>query len=191
MKLAARVVLAGILLAACGGALAQVAGPYLGAALGQSTLRHWCVPGFAACDDQDLGWKLIAGYQLNPYFAVEGSYIDWGETTASAVVGGQVFDVSSKQQGYGIAAVGSLPLGAQLSVFGKLGLVFVAQETTRIRPNPSTVERDETETQYGLGAKYRLARNLAVRAEIERTDKRQGESTIRAQLVSIGVEYRF
>lgn len=134
---------------------------------------------------------MVAGYQVNRHFGIEGSYIDWGETTASVRVGGQIRDVSAKQHGYGIAAVGSLPVGPQFSVFAKLGLVFVEQETTRIRPAPLTIDRDETETQYGLGAKYRLVRNLAVRAEIERTDKRQGEATIRAQLISLGVEYHF
>lgn len=196
MNPAFRALSAGILLAASSGAFAQ--GPhvgfYLGGALGQSSLRNWCGDAsatFIACDDQDLGWKVVAGYQVNSYFGIEASYIDWGETTASVRVGGEVRDVLAKQHGLGIAAIGSLAVGPQFSVFGKLGLVFVEQETRRIRPAPLSIDRDETETQYGLGAKYRLLRNLAVRAEIERTDKRQSEATTRAQLISLGVEYRF
>lgn len=175
-------------------AQAQDSGFYLGASVGQSTLRNWCDPSLtlSSCEDKDVGWKLLAGYQFNRYFGVEASYIDWGETTVSISSGGQFVDGSAKQQGYGIAAVGTLPLGqSPFSLFGKIGLMFVSQETARIRPNPSTVERDETETQYGVGAKYRFAQDLAVRAEMERTDKRQGEQTIRAQLISIGLEYRF
>jgi OOP family OmpA-OmpF porin len=169
-------------------ASAQESGFYLGGSVGQSMLRQWCDPPTLACEDKDTAWKLLAGYQFNRYLGVEGSYIDWGEVTGTTL--GSV-DVAAEQQGYGIAATGSLPLGPQFSVFAKLGVIFVQQETKRLRPNPSTVERDETEMQYGFGAKYRLARNWAIRGEWEFTDKRQDETTIRAQLISIGAEYRF
>ena len=169
MKLDRLFLFVALLLPLVAKAQAQDSGVYLGVGVGQSTLRNWCDPSLTlrSCEDQDVGWKLLAGYQFNRYFGVEASYVDWGETTVSISSGGQIVDGSAKQQGYGIAAVGTLPLGrSQFSLFGKIGLMFVAQETARIRPNPSTVERDETETQYGLGAKYRFAQDFAVRAEL-------------------------
>ena len=41
------------------------------------------------------------------------------------------------------------------------GFLQTDQETRRIRPNPSTVTRDETELHYGLGVKYAFTRNWA------------------------------
>jgi len=183
MRTFVQAVLATGALAASGGLAAQESGGYLGGSLGQAKFTEWCDGALASCKDTDTAWKLFGGYSFNRYFAVEGTYINWGEvtaTTASAV------SVAAKQHSYGIAAVGSLPLGPQFSVFGKLGLLHTMQETSRISgPNPSTVERDDNELHYGLGARYSLARNWAIRGEWENTEK------LKVQMLSIGAEYRF
>lgn len=157
------------------------AGAYLGGALGQSTFTDWCdISG--TCEDTDTAWKLFGGYRANRNFAVEASYIDWGEVTAST---GTV-DVAASQHSYGLAALGVLPLGERgFEAFGKLGVLLTSQETRRIQPNPSTVNRDETELHYGLGVRYAFNRKLAARAEWENTEK------LKVQMLSIGVEYRF
>lgn len=169
---------------------AQESGAYLGGSVGQSKFKEWCDTGGApitltACKDTDTAWKLFGGYRFNRYLAVEASYINWGEVTASAVSGGQPVDVAAEQKSYGVAGVGSLRLGPSFEVFGKLGFVQTDQQTKRITPNPSTVDRDETEFHYGLGLKYAFARNWAVRAEWENTEK------LKVEMFSAGVEYRF
>lgn len=172
-----------LLLAACIAAALPAAaqGPYLGASLGRSTFTDWCdISG--PCEDTDSAWKLFGGYRISRTFAIEASYIDWGEVTAST---GTV-DVAASQSSYGLAALGTLPLGDRgFELFGKLGFLLTSQETARIQPNPSTVNRDETELHYGLGARYSINQNLAVRAEWENTEK------LKVQMLSIGVEYRF
>jgi OmpA-OmpF porin, OOP family len=163
-------------------ALAQESRPYLGAALGQSKFKEWCDPTLAACDDKDSTWKLFGGYRFNRYFAVEGSYVDWGEVTATTTTGDRV---AADQHSYGIAAVGSLQVGPQFTVFGKLGLLRTEQETRRITPPASSRERKETELHYGLGVRYSLTKNWGLRAEWENTDK------LEVQMLSIGVEFTF
>jgi OOP family OmpA-OmpF porin len=175
---------------ACTAAVAQESGPYLGGSLGQSSFTEWCDTGGApitltACKDTDTAWKLLGGYRFNRYLAVEASYIDWGEVTASAVSGGQAVEVAAEQKSYGVAGVGSLRLGPRFEVFGKLGFVHTDQQTKRITPNPSTVEREETELHYGLGLKYAFTRNWAARAEWENTEK------LKVEMFSVGVESRF
>lgn len=166
---------------------AQEGGFYLGGALGQSKFKDWCTGEtatirFTGCDDSDTSWKLLGGYRFNRYVAAEASYIDWGEVTASTNTG---VSVAAKQHSYGLAAVGTLPVGEGFELFGKAGFLMTEQQTRRITPNPSTVERDETEFHYGLGVKYAFTRNWAVRGEWENTDK------LEVQRLSIGVEYRF
>jgi OOP family OmpA-OmpF porin len=183
---AARALSVAFLVATSGGVLAQ-AGPYVGGAFGQSKLKEWCTGEtatlrFTGCDDSDTSWKLLAGYRFSRYVGVEASYIDWGEVTASLNTGARV---AAKQQSYGLAAVGIIPLGERFELFGKAGFLVTEQETRRITPSPSTFDRDETEFHYGLGAKYALTRNWALRGEWENTDK------LKVQMLSVGLEYRF
>jgi OOP family OmpA-OmpF porin len=171
-------------------ALAQERGAYLGGALGQSKFKEWCdvsgaPAGFVlnACEDTDTGWKLFGGYRFNRYVAIEGTYANWGKVTAT--VGGST-NISAEQQSMGVAAVGSLELGPQFSVFGKLGLLMTEQEIKRsTATQTTTVEGDETELHYGLGVKYRFTAKWAARAEWERTEK------LKVEMLSIGAEFRF
>lgn len=187
MKSAARALCIGILFVSSGAVLAQGlrpdAGFYLGGAFGQSKFKEWCGGSItlASCEDTDTSWKLLGGYRFNRYVAAEASYIEWGEVTAST----STAQVAAEQHSYGLAAVGTLPIGERFELFGKAGFLTTEQETRRITPNPSTLNRDETELHFGLGAKYAFTRNWALRGEWEKTDK------LKIELLSIGVEYRF
>jgi OOP family OmpA-OmpF porin len=169
-------------------AFAQESGAYLGGALGQAKFKEWCsvAPGdvLLACEDTDTGWKLLGGYRFNRYAAIEATYINWGKATGT--LGGPTRDISAEQTSMGIAAVGSLELGPQFSVFGKLGFLQTEQEIKRsTATQTTTVDADETELHYGLGVKYRFAADWAARAEWERTEK------LKVEMLSIGAEYRF
>jgi OOP family OmpA-OmpF porin len=177
-----------VAVAAAPGAFAQDAGFSLGGSLGQATLKEWCdtsgaPAGFVlvACDDKDSAWKLFGGYSFNRYFGLEATYINWGEATGT--VGGPQH-ISAEQTSMGIAAVGSLPLGPQFSVFGKAGFLVTEQEV-RSSTSSTTTEGEETEFHFGLGARFRFTPGWAARAEWERTDK------LKVEMLSIGVEYRF
>jgi OOP family OmpA-OmpF porin len=171
-------------------AFAQESGVYLGGALGQAKFKEWCdvsgaPAGFVltACDDKDSAWKLFGGYRFNRYVAIEATYVDWGDATAT--VGGPTA-ISAEQQSMGVAAVGSLGLGPQFSVFGKLGFLRTEQKIRRASATQTTtVEGDETELHYGLGVKYHFTANWAARAEWERTEK------LEVEMLSIGAEFRF
>lgn len=191
MKSAAPALGLGFLIVASGSALAQgirpEAGFYLGGSIGQSKFNEWCDTGgsttatLPSCEDTDTSWKLLGGYRFNRFVAAEASYVDWGEVTATVRVGTQNVGVKASQHSYGLAAVGTLPIGERFEVFGKAGFVQTEQETTSTR----TVSRDETEFHYGLGLKYAFTRNWALRGEWENTEK------LKVELLSIGVEYRF
>lgn len=170
-------------------ALAQESGGYLGAGLGQSKFKEWCDTGgvaasFNSCQDTDTAWKLFGGYRINRYLAIEGTYIDWGEVSANGVALGAPFDVAASQSSLGIAGVASLPLAENFAVFGKLGYLRTEQETRNLTRG-STVNRHENELHYGLGLRYSVTPNWAVRGEWENTEK------LKVEMLSIGVEYRF
>lgn len=167
---------------------AQDSGFYLGAGLGQSKFKDWCNTGgtsitLATCEDTDTAWKLLGGYRFNRYVAAEASFVEWGEVTASTPSGAQA---AASQHSYGLAAVGTLPLGERFELFGKVGFLMTEQETRSANvANPRTVDRDETELHYGLGARFLFTKNWALRGEWENTEK------LKVEMLSIGVEYRF
>jgi len=177
-----RLFLFAALLLPLAGAQAQDSGFYLGAGIGQSKFKEWCDIPLASCKDTDTSWKLLGGYRFNRYIAAEGTYVDWGEVTASTASGAQA---AADQHSYGLAVVGTLPLGERFELFGKAGFLMTEQETRRITPNPSTLSRDETEFHYGLGARFLFTKNWALRGEWENTEK------LKVEMLSIGVEYRF
>jgi OOP family OmpA-OmpF porin len=187
MKTAPTLAIAAIALAASTAAMAQESGFYLGGSFGQAKFTEWCDTSSApsavvsACDDKANAWKILGGYRFNRYVGIEGTYVDWGKVTGTV----NNVEASAEQTSMGIAAVGSLPIGAQFSLFGKAGFLATEQETRRITPPSSSTKRHETEFHYGLGAKFAFTANWAARAEWERTDK------LKVELISIGVEFRF
>ena len=181
------------LLLVAASAHAQGSGFYLGGALGQSKLTEWCDTGgsttatLPACEAKDTSWKVLGGYRFNQYVAAEATYIDWGEVTATvrSNATGLTVGVAASQISYGLAVVGTLPLGQGFAFFGKAGFLKTEQETTRGGSPASTVDRKETELHYGLGAKYTFTKNWALRGEWEKTED------LKVEMLSIGVEYRF
>lgn len=166
--------------AASAGTLAQDAGWYLGGSLGQATFTEWCVddPSVLSCEDKTSAWKLLGGYRFSRSLAVEATYIHWGEVDGT-VAG--IGTVSAEQTSMGLAGVLSFDVSPQFAVFGKAGFLMTEQETR----GRNTVQRDETEFHYGVGARFGFTPNWAARAEWEKTEK------LKVDMISIGVEYRF
>jgi OOP family OmpA-OmpF porin len=162
---------------------AQQTGFYLGASLGQSTFKEFCAggPTVLTCDDKEMAWKLFGGYRFNPYVAVEATYVDWGEVSGTVTPGPRVVPLS--QTAIGIGVVGSIPLGPQFSVFGKVARLWTEQETPASLSG--NFKRDEKEYQRGLGGRFAFAPNWAARAEWERANN------TKVEMLSIGLEYRF
>jgi OOP family OmpA-OmpF porin len=177
-------------LAASQGILAQDRGAYVGGALGQAKVTDWCdtsgAPAGAslpACEDTDTAWKVFGGYRFNRYFAVEGTYVNWGEVTGTVqAASGARTDVSAEQTSLGVAAVGSFEFTPQFSVFGKAGFLSTEQEA---RAGSTTTDGSDTEFHYGLGLRFAFTQNWVARAEWEKTDK------LKVEMMSLGVEYRF
>ena len=66
-------------------------------------------------DDNDV-WQALAGYRVNRYFAVEGSYIDFGH------YGGDI--ARAKTDGYTLGIKGMLPLTESIGVYAKAGQLW-------------------------------------------------------------------
>lgn len=205
----------------CGPVLAQAEGWYIGAGAGQSKagnagscsdLNGVFLPGFdCTSNDTSTGWKLFAGYQFNPYLALEGGYVDLGNFKISASgnfagpplpPGPGTASGSDKASGFSFDAVGTLPINEQFGLIGRLGLFAwtldasaTASQTNAV-PTLSATSSDKpsgTSLDYGVGVKYDFNSVAAVRAEYQRFKNIGNDNTGKSDidLISASLLYRF
>ena len=137
----------------------------------------------SSLDDHATAWGLFAGYQFNPYFAVEGGYVNLGKFDYSSTVSAPAADTVSGHlgvQGVDAAAVGLLPFGEQWAVYGKAGLLYAKSKLDASSTGAvavSSVEHWDTSPLLGAGVNYDLTRKVALRAEYDRYFK-VGEASV-------------
>lgn len=175
------------------------AGPYLGAGIGHAKLDNdtldWLDDIGASTDDTDVSYKLFAGYQFNPYFAVEAGYIDFGSFTASGSDGGDSANLKLGVEGFTAALVGKLPIQSGFSVYGKLGMIawdadLKLNATIQGQSFHETGGEDGTDPFYGIGAEY-VVNQIVMRAELERYDISESGEDFTIDMISGSIGYRF
>lgn len=148
----------------------------------------------SSTDDTDTAYKIQLGYQFNPYFAIEGGYVDLGKATYTANFNGGSANASIKASGINLAVLGMFPVSESLSLFGKLGVIN-AEAKTDLRATGLTASVSNTtlRTGAGLGLNYNLEKSIAARIEYEEFYK-LGDTdggTEQVSLWSAAILYRF
>lgn len=136
-------------------------GFYIGGAVGDATAEFqddWSGEKF---DADDTGYKIIVGYRIIDWVAVEVNYSDYGNPVDDFF--GR--DLVSSFNGTSVSALGMLPLG-NFDLFGRLGITQLEGDF-RVVGFSGTVSHEETEPMLGLGAQFRASPNLAIRLEWE------------------------
>lgn len=149
-------------------------------------------------DDSDRGAKLFGGYQLSPYFSIEGGYFDLGHfgfSTTTTPTGTLTGDIRLK--GINLDLVGALPISERFSAFGRIGVARSQANDTFsgtgavnvLNANPSSRSNN---LKVGLGLEYAFTPAFSLRTEIERyrVDDAVGNKGD-VDLFSLGVVYRF
>jgi OOP family OmpA-OmpF porin len=124
-------------------------------------------------DDSDTGWKVYGGYQFNPNFAMEGSYVNLGKFTVDATIPGGTENAEVKPDAWCAAAVGILPLPQNFSLLGKVGGCRWDDHSRIVETIGATMTEEipqstGTDVMYGVGAKYDFTPNFGARLEWER-----------------------
>lgn len=156
-------------------------GLYLGAGLGQSTIKE--TTGGANFDATDAGYKAFVGYRfgLIPIIdlAVEGGYTDFGKP--SQTIGGQ--NVQIKLHGYDAAALLIFPLGP-IDLYGKAGVLSWKADVTPSGTGSSTSGSDPF---YGVGVGFYIWK-IGIRAEYERYNIKDTDTV---QMYSVSALFQF
>jgi len=114
-------------------------------------------------DEEDTGWRIIAGYRASPNFAIEGAFTQFGKAEAPAVSVGGPFE--AKAEALSVFGVGLMPVGP-VELYAKVGAARIKAEG-----NVGAVlfEDKAIELAYGAGAQFTFGR-VALRAEYEKFD---------------------
>ena len=185
-------------------------GWYLGAGVGRSnatglsgidtTLAGAGISSTSTVGDTDTAWKLLAGYQVNKYFGVEGGYGNLGQYNVNSTVsapGAGVGTATWKANNvWSLAGIGYIPIVDKLSAFGKVGFAYskVSFNYSDTVGDAISNSKSTTSPLYGVGMKYDFGNNVSVRGEFERYQN-VGDSNITGQssinVFSLGLLYRF
>jgi OOP family OmpA-OmpF porin len=138
-----------------------LAGPYVGASIGDSIVQFKDDETRQEFDADDTGFKVTAGYRIIDWVAVELNYTDFGKPV-DRIFG---VDMEAEYTAVSVSALGMLPLGSNFDLFGRLGVARLDADF-RARGFGGGFSDKSTEPLIGIGAQFR-ASNLAVRIEYE------------------------
>lgn len=191
-------------------AMANDSGWYLGGNVGQSSvdidderiIGGLLGSGFVTTsftdDNRDLGYKLFAGYQINPHFSLEGGYFDLGKFGFTAVTQPLgTLTGTIKLRGVNVDLLGMLPITQRFSAFGRVGVNYAEAKDTFAGTGAANVlnprrKNSEAHYKFGVGLQYDFTQHLAMRIEAERyrIDDAVGNKGD-ADLISAGLVFHF
>jgi OmpA-OmpF porin, OOP family len=160
-----------VLLAAFVATPVVAAESYVGVSVGQNDIDLNGI-------DKSTAFSIFGGLAFNEFFAAELAYVDMG--SADTIIPGYSID----GRAISLAAVGSLPLTPDFSLFAKLGYASTKLEATG---GASETHGDYT---YGVGAQFDVSKEVGIRVAYDNYKVFKDPSEDSA-LTSIGVLFKF
>ncbi len=116
-------------------------------------------------DEEDFGFGVLAGYQINPFVGVEAGWIDLGEAQGMGTDGEQVpVRVDPGASGVHTQVVGTYPLLDWLALNGNIGAFFWDTTTRSQAVSQVVLENDDgVGLSLGAGAQVQVHKNIALR----------------------------
>ncbi len=144
-------------------------------------------------------WRLQLGYQFNDYLAVEGGYIDLGQSNYSASYTGGSASGSLKASGPDVVALAMMPVGQGVSLYGELGLIDAkVQSQLSAAGSGAVADNNSSQTKvrpvYGLGGIYNMTDATALRVGVERVTglgDNANLGSMNVNMYSVGLAYKF
>lgn len=151
---------------------------YIGAGIGQSKIKDSPID----FDNTDMGWKLFGGYRFNKYFAIEGTWTDFGEPDDKYLG----YNVSVEASAFDVSVLGIIPVHERFEIFGKIGL-NAWKATAQIEGSDFDTE-DNIDPTYGVGAAFNVNQELTFRGEWQAYEMSEIDD---ASLISLSVVHYF
>ena len=167
------------------------AGMYLGLSAGHSEVEDLSLNAIddgslrsGAVDDANRTWKLILGYQIMPYLAVEASWMDHLLATQIDAVsdgtehyGAGLVEAKGRTRGWTTEVLLMWPVLETVSVYGKAGAVRWESKSRLTNSAFGRVlsHRDGTDGIYGAGVRYRLHPRMTLQGEWQRVSLKDAD----------------
>ena len=150
-------------------------GFYIGGGVGQFNVKIDDVDqtdeAIQSLDDDDTAWKAFVGWRMNPYFALELAYIDFGGPSDRAEASGSSGDYQVDLAGFAPYVIGTIPLGP-VELFGKVGYYFYDVDASVDLDNGPDFDSSASDEDllYGFGVGMTFFERLNARLEYEKID---------------------
>ncbi|WP_408742054.1 OmpA family protein [Vibrio mediterranei] len=154
---------------------------YLGARAGYALMVESCYSHYQTCNNDNLGYGLLGGFQFTPQWALELSATDYQDYRAQYASNIVTSDVT----GYGLSLKWSQPLWQDVSAYLRVGASYldIRREASFVLDN-----HNNWSAEGALGAEYALSPRWSLRAEYQYL---ADVSHSQGHFTSLGVQYRF
>lgn len=154
---------------------------HAGVSFGQSKLDD--CPSGVRCDDKDQFWKAYAGGRFNNAIGLEIGALNFGKfAVGEGAIDGWAADA---------ALVAGIPIGANSSIFGKLGVVYARTEVSDGAAGLSPGKERGFGGRWGVGAQLGLTPQWALRADFDRYRIPLPGDHNDVEALTLGVQYTF
>jgi OmpA-OmpF porin, OOP family len=171
---------------------AHAAGSYVG--INAGSVEHKASIDGASDSENKTGFKVYGGYGFTENFGVELGYANLGKVSSSINDGFDNGSLTYKSHAVYLAGTATLPLTPQFSLFGKAGITANRGKlSATLNGESDSFTRTNTTAMFGVGAEFNFSKNLSVVAEYENFGKviDENEGNTKAQMVSVGLRYKF
>ncbi|MDP5032476.1 MAG: outer membrane beta-barrel protein [Paraglaciecola sp.] len=169
-----------------GAAQAEMDAPgiYVGAGYGQYSIQFEDRENDIDFDDDSAVLKGYIGAQFNRYISLELAYQNFDEAND--------IDNNAEIDGLSLAAIASLPLTENLSIFAKGGWFEWDADVSADIPAVGTVtsSQDGGDIFYGAGLQYSFTKNIQARIEYERFEL-EDDIDPDLDVASVSIQYMF
>lgn len=163
---------------------------YAGGGLGAAHHRVDC-NGFD-CDRSSFGFKLYGGYRLNQYFAVEGSYTDFGDMKFSNP---SYYNFKGRYglTSFGLGAATFYDFHPKLTGVVRLGVASNRSTAKATYDLPLTLTAHSTKVKpyYGLGLGFRVTPRTTIELGADFTRYEIEDISHATRLVTLGLRQSF
>ena len=149
---------------------ATIDGWYAGVGMGRAhgdLNRTDFTPTATSIDDSDTGFKIFSGYQVNPNFAVEAGFSNFGKIKVEGATAGEI-----KTKAVSLNAVGLINFSNRLGVYAKGGIYRTDRNRSSALVFSGTKKvKDENGITYSLGAQVSLSEEVAFAVDFQKLVK--------------------
>jgi OOP family OmpA-OmpF porin len=155
---------------------------HAGVSVGPSRLDADC-PAGTSCDDKDYMFRAYAGGRFNNAVGLELGILNLGKYQRG---GGDT-------DGWGadLALIAGIPIGANSSIFGKVGAIYARTEVDGAGAGLDTGKERGFGPRFGVGAQVGLTPQWAIRADLDRYRLPLPGGKENLDTVMFGVQYTF